>query len=319
VIDAAGPQQLEVALGQLAGGLAGPLRRLRGNLLDLLAHLEAGFDFADEDLPFLTAGDLDRQLTEAADAVSRLARQMASRQETADLVRVVLVGWPNTGKSSLFNALLERTGALVSEHPGTTRDYLTAELNLDGEVRCLLVDTAGLEPAAAAAEGSVRQAAQEAASEQARLAQVRLLCLDSTRPLNAWEEAQLAHGVGERFVVLTKTDLPQRFEPACVHFATSSVTGEGIGPLKERIAAAVLAGRGVEGEVVAGTAVRCAESLRLASESLARARGVLAGDAGEELVAAEVRLALDELGKVVGAVYTEDVLERVFSRFCVGK
>ncbi len=353
VIDAAGPQQLEVALGQLAGGLAGPLRRLRGKLLDLLAHLEAGFDFADEDLPFLTAGDLDRQLTEAADAVDRLARQMASRQEMADLVRVVLVGWPNTGKSSLFNALLERTGALVSEHPGTTRDYLTAELNLDGGVRCLLVDTAGLEPAAAATEGSVRQAAQEAASEQARLAQVRLLCLESTRPLNAWEEAQLAHGVGGQLVVLTKCDLSWPRESMTAEreneapaepkapgesgrlsgrfalpggqmppgwpetaIATSSVTGEGIGPLRERIAAAVLAGRGVEGEVVAGTAVRCAESLRLAAESLGRARGVLAG---EELVAAEVRLALDELGKVVGAVYTEDVLERVFSRFCVGK
>jgi tRNA modification GTPase len=101
--------------------------------------------------------------------------------------------------------------------------------------------------------------------------------------------------------------------------ATSSVTGEGLVPLKRELAAAVRVARGGDGEVVAGTAVRCGESLRLAAESLGRARQILADGGGEELVAAELRVALDQLGLVVGAVYTEDVLERVFSRFCVGK
>ena len=328
VIDAADGRQLEVALGQLAGGLAGPLRRLRNGLLDLLAHLEAGFDFADEDLPFITPGQLDEQLAAAGQTVDRLLEQMASRREMADLVRVVLVGWPNTGKSSLFNALLGRTGALVSETPGTTRDYLTAELDLDGQVRCLLVDTAGIEPDAAAPADSVRRAAQAAAAQQARSAQVRLHCLDSTRPLNAREEAELADFrslndfgslLGSRLVVLTKIDLPRRLAFASPAVATSSATGHGLAALKAEIAAAVLAARGGEGEVVACTAVRCRESLRLAAECLRRARQVLAGGSGEELVAAELRVALDELGQVVGAVYTEDVLDRIFSRFCVGK
>ncbi len=319
VIDAADGRQLEVALQQLAGGLAGPLRRLRNGLLDLLAHLEAGFDFADEDLPFITPGQLDGQLAAAGQTVDRLLEQMASRRETADLVRVVLVGWPNTGKSSLFNALLGRTGALVSETPGTTRDYLTAELDLDGRVRCLLVDTAGIEPDAAPPEDSVRRAAQTAAVQQARLAQVRLLCLDSTRPLNAWEESQMAACAEAPLAVLTKIDLPRCLELTCLAVVTSSVTGQGLASLKEEIAAAVLAARGAQGEVVAGTAVRCRESLRLAAECLGRARQVLAGGGGEELVAAELRVALDELGQVVGAVYTDDILDRIFSRFCVGK
>jgi tRNA modification GTPase len=341
VIDAADGRQLEVALQQLAGGLAGPLRRLRGGLLDLLAHLEAGFDFADEDLPFITPGQLDEQLAAAGETVDRLLEQMVSRRETADLVRVVLVGWPNTGKSSLFNALLGRTGALVSETPGTTRDYLTAELDLDGRVRCLLVDTAGIEPDAAPPEDSVRRAAQTAAVQQARSAQVRLLCLDSTRPLNSRKEAELARHVearledsgqdfvgqdfrslkdfGSLLVVLTKTDLPRRLDFTSPAVATSSATGHGLEAIKEQIAAAVLAARGGEGEVVACTAVRCRESLRLAAECLRRARQVLAGGSGEELVAAELRVALDELGQVVGAVYTEDILDRIFSRFCVGK
>jgi len=337
VIDAADGRQLEAALTQLAGGLAGPLRRLRGDLLDLLAHLEAAFDFADEDISFIAPGQLEEQLTGAAEAVSRLLGQMTSRRETADLVRVVLVGWPNTGKSSLFNALLDRTGALVSEIPGTTRDYLTAEPDLDGHVRCLLVDTAGVDPDAAGIEDSVRRSAQAIAAEQARLAQVRLLCLDSTRPLYAREEAELAArqeprppgqdfrsledfgSLSSELVVLTKTDLPRRLHLACPAIATSSLTGEGLALLKKHLAAAVLAARGSEAAAVAGTASRCRESLRLAAECLGRAREVFSSGGGEELIAAELRVALDELGKVIGAVYTEDVLERIFSRFCVGK
>jgi tRNA modification GTPase len=101
--------------------------------------------------------------------------------------------------------------------------------------------------------------------------------------------------------------------------ATSSFTGEGIDELRQQIAEAVLAARWTASDVVPGTAARCGESLRLTAECLARARDLVRADLGEELIAAEVRLALDELGRVVGAVYTEDLLDRVFSRFCVGK
>ncbi len=216
VIDAADASGLATALSQLAGGLGGPLRRLRGELIDLLAHLEAGFDFADEDIPRLATDQLDRQLAAAAETVDRLLEQMATRRESVDLVRVVLIGWPNAGKSSLFNALLGRTGALVSAVPGTTRDYLTAELELDesadSSVRCLLVDTAGVEPSSPASADPVRQAAQAASANQDRQADIRILCLDSTRPSNAWEERQLADAAegkdGGLIVVLTKADLP---------------------------------------------------------------------------------------------------------------
>ena len=148
VIDAAGPQDLHTALSQLAGGLAGPLNRLRETLVDLLAHLEAGLDFADEDVAFIAPDELRRQLSDAAQTVAAIARKMVSRTETAHHPRVVLVGRPNSGKSSLFNALIGRPGALVSDHPGTTRDYLTADLHLDG-LDCRLIDTAGVETDAA--------------------------------------------------------------------------------------------------------------------------------------------------------------------------
>ena len=318
VIDAADKRQFDLALAQLAGGLAGPLHQLRDALVDLLAQLEAGFDFADEDLPFITPDELNRQLAEAVETLGRLARQMESRGETADLFRAVLVGWPNTGKSSLFNVLAGNTGALVSELPGTTRDYLTAELDLGGG-KCLLIDTAGIEPDSGGPAGELRRAARAVAAQQSRQAHVQVFCLDSTRPLNPWESARLAEDSGEQLLVLTKVDAPRRTDFSGHAIPTSSLTGQGIDALRNRLRDAVLAVAASSAGVVAGTAVRCRESLRLAAECTERAARIARDGSGEELVAAELRVALDELGKVVGVVYTDDVLDRVFSRFCIGK
>jgi tRNA modification GTPase len=358
VIDAADPRQLHVALEQLAGGLTQPLHRLRDGLLDLLAHLEAGLDFADEDLPLLARDDLVRRLDVAAATVAGLVAQMASRQDSTELARVVLAGRPNSGKSSLFNALAG-AAALVSDRPGTTRDYLVAELDLRG-VRCQLVDTAGIGeaetkrgqsqwPPSYTADGDLEEAAQTASRQQHQRADVRLLCLDATQPPEDGSATGLRDaGAAEVIVVLTKTDLgtvpifvagshengtvpfgrtgefvlPQRessADPEQPTIQTSSRTGAGLEALRERLRRAVLARRSPAGDVVTGTAVRCGQSLTLAAECLHRARQIALDGAGEELVAADLRVALQEVGKVAGAVYTEDVLERIFSRFCIGK
>jgi len=319
VIDAADPRQLDVALDQLSGGLARPLDQLRNQLLDTLAHLEAGFDFPDEDLPFIRPDRLQKHLAEAADAISKLAGKMTSRGEAANATRAVLVGWPNTGKSSLFNALSCHNGALVSQHPGTTRDYLTAQLNLQG-IPCELIDTAGVEPVSGGPAAELREAAQSLSRQQSRQAQVQILCLDSTRPLNAWERSELDRNAGaQRIVVLTKIDAPRATNLPQQVLETSSVTGQGIDALRTRLWDDVVTAGASGVDVVAGTAARCRESLRLAAECLNGALKIAASGTGEELVAAEVRVALDQLGKVVGTVYTEDILDRIFSRFCIGK
>jgi tRNA modification GTPase len=318
VIDAADARDLNVALGQLAGGLARPLHRLRDGLLDLLAHLEAGFDFADEDLSFITHEELDRRLAEAETGVASILGQMASRGEESHAARAVLVGRPNTGKSSLFNALAGDRAALVSDLPGTTRDYLIAELDLDG-VKCRLVDAAGMPLAVSDAENAVESAAQSAAEGQRRAADVEVLCLDCTRPLDDWERNELRSDNGKnRLVVLTKCDAPRRTDCTTAAVETSALSRQGIETLRRELRERAIAAAGGRGEAVAGTAARCRESLRLAGESLAQARRVASGGQ-DELVAAELHIALAELGKVVGAVYTDDVLDRIFSRFCVGK
>ncbi len=318
VIEAREPRELDAALAQLAGGLARPLAALRGALVDLLAELEAGLDFVEEDIRFITAEAVAARLDEARRQLEAVGRQLAERARFDELPAVALIGWPNVGKSSLYNALTE-SGALVSDKPGTTRDYLSAVLAL-GDVRCQLIDTAGFE--VARPEDLVGHGAQQASAAQTAACQLRLLCLDATRPLNDWERGQLTAPAAEQLVVLTKCDRDPAGRPPAGAvpgdaIATSAVTGQGLAALREAIRRSLAQPR--QPGAAAMSAERCRDSLRAAAESLERAAGSNAAGAGDELTAAEIRAALNELGKVVGAVYTDDILERIFTRFCIGK
>lgn len=321
VIDAAGKRDFEAALGQLAGGLGQRLNTLREDLLNLLAHLEAGLDFVEEDIEFISQTELQTQVQAACDQVEALQNQTLARSFSEDAFRVVLAGEPNVGKSSLLNALAlqeEETPAIVSNIPGTTRDYLAVELNLDG-IACRLIDTAGKE----AASTGIASAAQRQTEEQVNQAQLVLFCVDSSRPLTDWEHSQLLEIEKRveppRLIVLTKCDQPRQCNFSGPAISTSTETMEGIEVLRSEVRAACLELCIAEGGVVASTAIRSQESLRLAHDSLQRSLHLASTGVGEEFIAAELRIALSELGKVVGVVYTDDILDRIFSRFCIGK
>lgn len=313
VIDSQSQRDLDVALRQLAGGLSKPLQILRRELIELLAHLEAGLDFVEEEIEFISVDELTAQLHNAEASVDAILAMLASRGTSADERRVALVGLPNVGKSSLLNALVGDEAAIVSDTAGTTRDYVTRQTTF-GALPVTFVDTAGVE------EADVTQViaaeSQVIAKRQQREAALVLLCLDSTRSLLDWENHQLdTLDESARIVVHTKADVRtgRTLVPNAVR--TSSVTGEGIDDLRKAIHGKLIE----QGQPVASTAARCLDSLRQAAASLAHAKEVAASAVGEEFVAVDVRVALDELGKVVGAVYTDDILDRIFSRFCIGK
>ncbi|MDY0165454.1 MAG: GTPase [Thermoguttaceae bacterium] len=315
VIEAESPGQLDAALRQLAGGLSGPLGALRENLLELLARIEAGFEFVEEDIEVLSPDELAGGLAQAAAELGRLQKRMEQRTESADPT-VVLVGLPNTGKSTLFNAL---TGgkALVDAQPGTTRDYLSANIDLGG-LRCRLVDTAGRTPEAVLEP--LAEAADRLAVRESGAAPATVLCLDVTSPLRPWERQQLARRpCSKQLIVLTKCDLPRRTDYRGEAIETSAHLGHGLEAVRAALREAIGSVQATASDTVATTAARCRESIDLAATAIRRAEDIALQQGGEELLAAELRLALDELGKVVGAVYTDDVLDQIFSRFCIGK
>jgi tRNA modification GTPase len=331
VIDAQGEQDLNNALVQLAGGLARPLHQLREDLLQLLAELEAGLDFVEEDIQFVSADEVLSRLGSADELLNTIAQQMSARHTADRPPQVALVGPPNAGKSSLFNALMARRAvapaggtapplaALVSPRRGTTRDYLTATIELDG-VRCELVDTAGEDEQIN--EDLIGRAAQALSAERRAQAAIRAYCVDATQ----WDGKRPDSSASCELVVVTKADLAHGQSWTQARTAegpvvvTSSRTGEGLDDLCAALRLLLDRARGAQaGQVVATTADRCRESVRAAQSALRRAAELVIARQGDELVAAELRTALDNLGKVVGTVYTEDLLDRIFSTFCIGK
>ncbi|MBR0193066.1 MAG: tRNA modification GTPase [Thermoguttaceae bacterium] len=328
-IDAQNPKKLNAALHQLAGGLAHPLHDLRARLFDLLGHLEAGFDFADEDIEFISSEEIARGLRDCAGVVSGILAKMRSRGGGEILARAVLYGSPNIGKSALFNALTGTENALVFDRPGTTRDYLCATLSL-GDFTCQLVDTAGDFDSDAQEIGVLNERSQELARTQRELADVPLYCFDAAEFVQSRPEAlrRLREKIsGDAVVILTRCDLlsPEKREVFQKSFPekwrllwTSAKTREGVDALKTRLGQILEERANDESDVVGATQTRCRASLQTALESLERAE-MLCGTEFQELIATEIRTALDQIGLMVGAIYTEDLLDSIFSRFCVGK
>jgi len=320
VIDANSSTDLEVALTQLAGGLSQPLAQLREQLLQLLAELEAGLDFAEEDIEFISSEQLTQQLSAARIITVGVLEQLSSRSEASDLPRVVLSGPPNAGKSSLFNALVERYGkldanvqALVSEQSGTTRDFVTATITENGVAR-LLVDTAGVESPTTAV--SIDRMAQSATELQLRQASLVVRCVDG-RPI---DHDGSAADDGAQLTVTTKSDLlTTPLHCTNAQLACSSFTGAGLQDFASLLSEKLKETNDDAKATVSNTAARCVDSLRQADDSLGQALQLVTARGGEELIAAEVRTTLHALGQVVGVVYTDDILDRIFGQFCIGK
>jgi tRNA modification GTPase len=311
------------ALAQLQGGLSRAIRAMREELLEVLAYVEGAMEFPEEDLALLPWETLRARAHALEAQVATLLDSFQSGRVLREGVQVAIVGRPNVGKSSLFNALLAANRAIVTPIPGTTRDVIEEVANLRG-YPFRLIDTAGIRPSA----DPVEQEGIERARASLESADLVLLVLDRSEPLTVEDEAAMAAVQGKRVqVVLNKADLPPLLTAAEVQIrfpewpktAVSCKERQGLERLTEAMVAAVLHGQRPPREGPVVTRLRHWEALQRARQSLLQAYAAMEQRLSGEFIAVDLREALEWLGEIVGLNYTEDLLDKIFSEFCIGK
>jgi tRNA modification GTPase len=324
VIESAVGNQLHWALEQMSGNLSRPVRDVRRELVELLADLEAGLDFVDEDIQFITDEQAIARLEGLSERVSDLLRQLDFRGTPNRPLEIALLGAPNAGKSSLFNALLGTDRTIVSPQSGTTRDTITSILRIEGldSVRISLMDTAGIE---SADEDSPRGLAQRFLPDRVHRCDLILWCVDLSVPLSAAvEPAEWQQRLGDSEGLIrigTKADLcGDADESHSVALAVSIHRPESIIALKALLCDFLQSLTDQRfTQATHHTAVRCRHGLEKANSSFSRAGSLLLNKAGHELVASELQCALHDLSSIIGEVHSDDILGEIFNRFCIGK
>ena len=305
LVDAGTARQRDQALDQMEGSLRARCDGWRDAVLACLAEAEALIDFADEDLPETAGADLPAEARRLAGDIGARLADGRRGERLREGLRVAILGAPNVGKSSLLNALVRRDAAIVSEEAGATRDVVEASADVDGWP-VVLADTAGLRET----RGAVEREGVRRALERARTADLRLLLADAAR----WEET-LAAVAGERgpdaLLVATKRDLAAA--PREADAAVSCVTGAGLDDLLALMA------RRFEAAWTGAGPSPTRERHRAALEQARAALDRAAGAREPELAAEDLRLAAAALGRIVGRVDVEQVLDRIFAEFCIGK
>lgn len=317
---------LAVAQEHLRGALSARVEELREQLIRLLGHVEAAIDFTEEDLAFVSRGELEEGVRSAIESLARLTDSGREGRILREGLATVIVGRANVGKSSLLNALLETDRAIVTAVPGTTRDVLEETVNIRG-IPVRLMDTAGIRGTQDEVEREgIRRSA--AARDQAELL---MIVLDGSSPLTEEDRELVGRQEGrKRLVVVNKIDLPRRLveedlaglvggRPDCAVACISAKSGAGLDGLKDRLRELVVRGDFEPGESPTVTRLRHLTALIRAKESLTiTLESVVKGLSGE-FVAVDLRAAIDALGEITGAVTTDDILDRIFKEFCIGK
>lgn len=329
---------LSAANEQLAGKLSQRINRLRDELMRTLAHIEAYLDFPEEDIAPDTHAQLTGRLADAIEWVTELLRTAPEGQLLRRGIRAAIIGRPNAGKSSLLNQLLGHDRAIVSHVPGTTRDTIEETANVRG-IPVVFIDTAGLREVQDEIESEGVRRSRDALAR----AELILHVLDASEPLHEADAQLLREFAGKnRIVIRNKMDLPCKLDlPASLEVGQavlcppngapgvarptmpvvdfSSKTGAGLEALKEAIQAAVWSGRVTAETAQVTINARHEDALKRAKVSLQLALDALRAEASLEFVALDLRQGINAIGEIVGKTTTEDLLDAVFSQFCIGK
>ena len=313
LIDATTLYQARVAAQQAEGSVSRRIAPLKEQLVELISLLEAGIDFAEDDISVAPASEILRRLAPVAEGVSRLRASFAFGNLVRSGFTLAIVGRPNVGKSSLFNRLLEEDRAIVTDIPGTTRDLVSEVAAIHG-IPVKLVDTAGIR----VSEGLVESLGIERSFQAMADADLTLVVVDLAQPLGAEDRELIEHAQrqGRWLLVGNKADLAQ---PQGAHLAVSALTGQGIEELRQAIFDSIAPDGGVEQETGFITSLRHAQLLDESVEYLEKARGAVAENIPHEMLLLDLYGGLRPLDAITGATTADDILNRIFSTFCIGK
>src|SRR5437588_1811609 len=341
LIDAQTEAGQRLAMQQMRGHISTQVQEARQSILEVLARIEASIDFPEEEVPTPQPGELRSLITIGQRQVDALLAGSEQGRLYRQGLRTVIIGRPNVGKSSLLNALLRSERAIVTPIAGTTRDTVEEVANLRG-IPLHLIDTAGITPS----DDPVEQMGVQRSRGAAESADVVLLVFDGAEPLTGQdrqvsEELKImgfgggadtnlqASTVRGRpvVVVINKADRERRLEIEKVHsmwpgapfVVTSTLSGEGLPELEETVANLVLAGKTLHSESALVTSARHQEALRLAADHLQASLVSLDRGLPLDFVSIDLRAAYDALGEITGETASDDLLDKIFSEFCIGK
>lgn len=308
--------QARIAAQQLEGSVSRAVAPVKAALVELISGLEAGIDFAEDDIDVAPPEEIDSRLASVLAGLERLLASYGWGRYVHEGLTLAIVGRPNAGKSSLFNALLGEDRAIVTDIPGTTRDTVSESFSLEG-VPVRLVDTAGIRESADLVERLGIERTERAMAE----ADVTIVVLDLSLPLDDADRALLARtqNQGWRIVVGNKSDLPRRLQEPLEEITVSARTGERIEDLKRLIV------RRIAPEGIAApqsgliTSARHEALLRESREAVQKAREANSLGLPHELLLLDCYAALRPLDALTGATTADDILNRIFSTFCIGK
>ena len=324
----------EAAAGNLQGRLSESIAEMRQEILGVIAHLEASIDFPEDDIEDVAMEEAELKVEELHAKVEDLLRSAATGQILRDGLKTAIIGRPNAGKSSLLNLMLGQERAIVTDVPGTTRDSIEEYMNIGG-IPLRLIDTAGIRDT----DNLVEKIGVEKAYSYAKDAQLVLAVIDGSQPLSAADEPiwQLLSQCTGRIIVinnkadkaleenlLTEAEIRQEaaeHEAADVYrvVSLSAKNGLGLKELEEAIKELVFAGRISCRESVLVSDARQADILRQAMVLLDQTRMTLMSGMSEDFVVIDLRSAWEKLGEITGDTVDEDIIDEIFSRFCIGK
>lgn len=329
IIKAKTDKTFEVAISQLEGRFSAQIKNLRSELVNVLVDITVNIDYPDEDIEEIIYSDLAKKIEEIRENIQALISTKKTGRILREGLKIAIVGKPNVGKSSLLNMLLNENRAIVTSIPGTTRDIIEESINIKG-IPVILTDTAGIRKT----DDAIEKLGIEKSKESFNNADIIIFMLDASKKIEA-EDKEIASYIGERraIVLLNKIDAQNEESKAIEKMATelfaeknnitmiktSMTEGVGIEELTNAIEEFVYQGNVTRGESMIVSNARHMQLLSDGSEALLDALTMIYANEALEFIEVDVKKAYDKLGEIIGETVSDDIINEVFKRFCLGK